>query len=156
VSQTESLGVTDAARWVGVAASMAGYLECWLAEEQKQPPVPRGIFAGARRFLTRALEGIALDRRQRLKTEIPVMAGISNLTIALGVLHRLAKPRNLEEVEAKFNDFLQFLQDIEDNSPRSGPLVERARTVKAFFEELRQQGNRARHAAFARAEAPQA
>lgn len=156
MSQTESLGITDATRWVGVAASMVGYLESWLAEEQKQPPVPLGIFAGAQRFLTQALEGIALDRRQRPKPEIPIMAGISNLTIALGVLHRLAGPENLKEVEAKFNEYLQCLQAIQDHRPRSDQLVEKARLLKAFFAELQRQGNRARHAAFAKAEAPQA
>jgi len=43
---------------------MAGYLQSWLADEREQPRVPRGIFAGARRFLTQALEGIALDLKQ--------------------------------------------------------------------------------------------
>src|SRR5438128_392573 len=100
MSQTESLGVVDPARWVGVAAWMVRFLQSWLAEEGEQPRVPRGIFAGARRFLTQALEGIALDRRERLKPDVPIMAGISNLTIALGVLHRLVPPpENLGQVE---------------------------------------------------------
>jgi hypothetical protein len=154
MSQTESLGVADPGRWVGVAASMAGYLQSWLAEEGDHPPVPRGIFAGARRFLTQAQEGIALDRRERPKPDIPIMAGISNLTIALGVLHHLAPPENLAQVEEKFTEYLRCLQAIEENGPRSDALVQQARAVKAFFAELQEQGNRARHAAFARAASP--
>src|SRR4051794_10812579 len=111
MSQTESLGAADASRWVGVAASMVEYLQSWLKTEAAVPPVPRGIFAGARRFLNQVLEGIALDRRQRVKPEIPIMAGLTNLTIALGVLHRLpTSPGNLEEVERTVQDYLRYLE----------------------------------------------
>ena len=155
MSQTESLGVADAARWVGVAASMTGYLQSWLAEPSEQPPVPRGIFAGARRFLDQALVGIALDRRERPKPEIPIMAGISNLNIALGVLYRLERPGDLKQVEATVKAYLFCLKSIEESKPRSQVLVEQAQAVKAFFAELQKQGNRANHAAFAKAGSPQ-
>src|ERR1700722_14015071 len=106
MSQTESLGIADAARWTAVAASMSEYLGSWIGESHAPPPVPRGIFAGAHRFLDQALEGIALDRRQRFKPEIPIMAGLSNLSIAMVVLHRLSSPIKLEQAEAKLKEYV--------------------------------------------------
>ncbi|MGH7173117.1 MAG: hypothetical protein ACRELF_00075 [Gemmataceae bacterium] len=151
MSQTESFGSADAARWLGVAASMVDYLQSWLRTDRKPPPVPRGIFAGASRFLKQALEGIALDRHERFDPEIPIMAGISNMTIALQVLHRLPlPPADLREAEKKFTDYLECLKSIENS--QSEELVQQVEAVKTFFEELRNQGNRAQHAAFARAE----
>jgi len=133
---------------------MVDYLQGWLAATQEPAAIPRGIFAGARRFLSQALEGIYLDRHERFDQQIPIMAGITNMTIALRVLHRLAWPGNPAEVEAKVRDLLDCLRDIEGKAPRMEPLVTKATSLKDFFRELQQQGNRARHADFARAESP--
>jgi hypothetical protein len=96
VSQSEALGIVDAGRWSGVAAAMADYLQRWLTSEISPPP-PLGTIGGAERFLLRVLEGAALDRRERLRPEIPVMAGLSNWNIALDVLARL--PEHTARVE---------------------------------------------------------
>src|SRR5579871_577452 len=147
MSQTESLGVADAARWIGVAASMEDYLQSWLTANRKTPPVPRGIFAGARRFLNYALEGIYLDRRERSQPQIPIMAGISNMTIALGVFRRLTnQPEALDKIERDLKDFLECLQAIEAAEDRSETLQSRVGALQQFFRELRQQGDRELHA----------
>ena len=155
MSQTQSLGEVDAGRWIGVAASLVEYLQAWLTAEQAPPPFPRGIFAGARRFLTYALEGIYLDRRQRREAEIPIMAGISNLGIARGVFRRLPNHvSDATQVETDLNNFLECLKTIESGGERSEPLRERAKLLQLFFQELCREGSRARHTAFAHAEAP--
>jgi hypothetical protein len=134
---------------------MVEFLHSWLVTNQGFPAVPRGIFAGARRFLQHALEGIALNRHERSQPDVPIMAGISNLTIARAVFHQLpSPPGKLEEIEEKVKQFLQALKDFEDQRPRSPELVRVAEAMQQFFHELQQQGHRARHAAFARAEAP--
>jgi hypothetical protein len=155
MSQTESLGVADASRWTSVAASLVDYLRIWLGAEQSAPPAPKGVFAGARRFLDQALAGIALERRERPDPKIPIMAGITNLTIALGVTKRLSSPDgNLRSLEETLNGYLESLEAVTSNQPRTAELVQRVQSLKAFFQELQLQGNRARHAAFAQAEAP--
>lgn len=153
MSQTESLGGADASRWVAVAASLVEYLQSWV-EAPEPPEIPRGIFAGARRFLNQVLEGVALDRHERIQPQIPIMVGITNLTIALGILRRLTPPLGSKEAEAKVRLYLACLQAIEDRKDRSPALMEQARALKDFFRELQDEGNRARHAAFARAESP--
>jgi hypothetical protein len=155
VSQTESFGV-DPGRWVGVAAAMADYLGKWLeANGQARPRPPRGIFAGARRFFEQVIEGVALNRRQRIRNDIPAMAGIANLTIAVSVLSRLpADPQDLDTVQQIVTKYLDCLQAISAEATGLVADSETVREMKSFFLELQEQGNRARHAGFGRAESP--
>jgi hypothetical protein len=154
MSQTESLGVVDAGRWVGVAAAMADYLERWLNGDPRLPPLPRGTFAGARRFLDQVLEGIALNRHQRVHADIPVMAGLSNWNIAIGVLTRLPDPpKQSDELEPIINGYVNCLEGIAGGR-RSPELEMNTRSLVEFFRGLLRQGNQARQAAFAHAESP--
>jgi hypothetical protein len=154
VSQTESWGVVEAGRWVGVAASMAEYLHRWL-EAEVQPAPPLGTFAGARRFFSQVLEGIALSRGKRPTPDIPVMAGLSNWNIAIDVLTHLPQaPQKFEEVEPIINECVQCIQEIGEGRKRSPKLSKSAELLRNFFLELLKQGNRARQSAFARAESP--
>jgi hypothetical protein len=57
------------------------------------PVCQPGTVSGAQRFFQQVLEGAALDRRERIRPEIPVMAGLSNWTIALDVFTRMPEPR---------------------------------------------------------------
>jgi hypothetical protein len=154
VSQTVSVGVVDAGRWVGVAAGMVDYLQRWLAAAGQPPQVPKGTFAGAGRFLDQVLEGIALNRHERLRPDIPVMAGLSNWNIAVGVLTQLPeRPQQSEELEPIIQDYRKCLTAIQEGQS-SNELRTKAESLKAFFGELLQQGTRARQSAFARAESP--
>jgi hypothetical protein len=133
---------------------MVDYLESWQTGTSA-PNVPRGIFAGAKRFLNQVLEGVAVNRRQRFREDIPIMAGITNLTIALGVLHRLAPPADdLDAVERRIQQYLRCLEAVESDQSQLPALHETARDLQEFFRGLLEQGKRERHAAFARAEAP--
>lgn len=152
MSQPDSIGFVDAGRWAGVAAALADYLQQWL--ESSPPPLPRGTFAGAQRFLNLVLEGAALDRHERRQPEIPVMAGLLNWTLARGVLSGLpqpaAKPEDMETVIVKH---LNCLRRIEAGESDDGLRAD-ASELKSFFLELLQQGNRRRQASYAREEAP--
>jgi hypothetical protein len=135
---------------------MVEYLRKWLGASAEVPPIPRGIFAGAQRFLNLTLEGIALNRHERFQPEIPIMAGMSSMTIALGVLHRLPSPlSNLKQVEDQIRNYLGCLAALEAKQPPPEDMRDRVSSLKEFFHRLMEQGTRARHAAHARAEMPQ-
>jgi hypothetical protein len=146
MSQIEPTNLTDASRWVGVAASMVEYLQAYSESDLSRPTPPRGILAGARRFFDQVLEGIALNRQQRFKPNIPILAGLSNLTVALHVLHRLSFPaEDLGSVEEKIRGYLRCLAAFEDD--QASPVRrEEVQELKDFFRALQDQGNRARHA----------
>jgi hypothetical protein len=101
------------------------------------------------------LAGVALERHERLDPDLPIMAGVSNLSIALGVIRRLpAPPATLELVETRVKAYLGCIEDIAAGKARCEAGTEEVQAVAAFFRELQAEGNCARHAAFARAESP--
>jgi hypothetical protein len=149
--------VADASRWVGVSALLVEFLSTWLDAPKEPPPAPRGIVAAARRFIQYALAGIALDRRERPDPGIPIMASITGLDLARGVSRRLAPGTSAAAtLEGLLHAHLDALGEIERGHSQTGELRQRVRSLKAFFQELQAQGNRARHSAFARGEMPQA
>lgn len=152
MSQSQPLGI-DAARWSGVAAAMADYLRRWLTAPLP-PAVPLGTIAGAQRFLHQVLEGAALDRRERIRPEIPVMVGLSNWTIAVGVLARMPEQKaRSEEVATVAQRFLDALKRMLEGE-RDQRLEVDAADMEQFFLELLRQGARRRQSAFAAKELP--
>jgi hypothetical protein len=82
------------------------------------------------------------------------MAGISNLTIAVEVLVRLPQgPHSLQDVESRLKDYLSVLTQLQHN-PRVQLPSDKLIDLAKFFFELQEQGNLARHTAFARRESP--
>jgi len=157
MSQTAARGLADAARWIGVAASMRDYLDEWLtvgAAERLAPP--KGVSAAAKRFLAYVLDGIALSRRSQPRRRVPTMAGLSNLTIAVDVLTALPEeaPKNLDAVEGSVTTYLDFLLQVEREPGSAAASEDVARALRAFFEELQRQGSLARYAELSRGETP--
>lgn len=132
---------SDATRWIGVASNMVAYLEGWLADAEAKPTPPARTFLSARRFLEWVVNGIKLDRRE----PAPTMASLSNWTVAVHVLTSLADDpiQRHTEVEARVTDLASTLDALQRQDHVDHVAVER---LKAFFEELRQQGNAASYA----------
>lgn len=156
MSQTTSRGIADATRWVGVAARMVDYLDQWLATPSSaRVAPPRGATLAATRFLHHVLDGVALNRHRSPIPQIPTMAGLSNLTIAIDVLTALPQgtPPDWRTVEESVQAYLACLGAIQENSTNT---IEETtvRSLRAFFDELQSQGDRACHAEYARNEQP--
>lgn len=169
MSTTISRGLTDAARWATVAATVADYLESMDRSRRPKTPtrVPLGAFNAAERFLRIALQGTETDAHtptthrggSPLSAEIEAerrvpMAGISHLSVAVGVLElseRESPVEDLGRVERDIRSLLATLEAVRDTHPTDQR--ERAR-LRAFFRELQKQGDAARDAAFDADEQP--
>src|SRR4051812_13054791 len=104
MSMTVSRGFQRISRWSGVAASVAEYLEQLIAGTHQGMAVPIGAFRALQQFFEAVLEGEAINRRERARNDIPIMAGICCYAIASEVL------TSLQVVEPAKNEVISQMQ----------------------------------------------
>lgn len=156
MSQTVSRGLVDASHWSGMASAVAGYLEAWLDNRHEARPMPKGQFAAAERFFKYVIHGVAFDHGEQTDRDVPAMAGISNLTIAVEVLAALPAVARAESevVRGMAEGYLKCLNTIREQGLRDQVDPQVVRSLRDFLRELQRQGNRARRKARAVAESP--
>lgn len=169
MSLTVSRGFTDAGRWTAVATTVAEHLDAVRKAARRQteaPPPPKGAIEAARRFFRYVLEGIQLDQRpsppvgdaslSESTRPSPSMAGFSNLSIAVNVMHS-AKGANsvndLGTLEKQIKSLLSTLDRLQEDP--SGPLPKKEfNSLSTFLRELQRQGEIERDASVAVYERP--
>jgi hypothetical protein len=156
MSRTVSDGLVDASHWTGMASALAHYLEAWLRSDEPGVQFPKGQCAAASRFFTFALEGIELDRRKRPNLTIPVMAGISNLAIAVDVIGELPhrKPTTNAEVESVVRAHLDCLRRFQSGEPREKIDADSVRSLCSFLRKLEEKGDMQQLSLIAAASSP--
>lgn len=169
MSLTVSRGFTDAGRWTAVATTVAEHLDAMRQATKRRtevPPPPKGAIEAARRFFRYVLEGIQLD--QRLSNPVgdaslsesvrpsPSMAGFSNLSIAVNVIHSAKgadSTNDLGALERQIKSLLSTLDRLQEEP--SEPLPRRdVNSLITFLRELQRQGEIERDASIASHERP--
>lgn len=138
---TVSPGMASPSSWLLVAVSLAEYLQGLVDKKDMTGLVPKAAMMSVQRFFEYVLHGIAFDRRQPCRSDIPVMAGISNFTIATGVFFKIGLSTSQDEVAARISKYSEVLKRLTEK----GVPPEDKDTVKEmilFFEELWEQGDR--------------
>ena len=169
MSLTVSRGFTDAGRWTAMATTVAEHLDAVRRAARRRaeaPSPPRGAIEAARRFFRYVLEGIQLDQRlsplvgdASLSESVrpsPSMAGFSNLSIAVNVMHsaRGADSTNdLGTLEKQIKSLLNTLDRLQEEPSEPLPKKDFS-SLSTFLRELQRQGEIERDASIAFNERP--
>jgi hypothetical protein len=169
MSLTVSRGFTDAGRWTAVATTVAEHLDAMRQAKRRHkeaPPPPKGAIEAARRFFRYVLEGIHSDQRISSRAgEVslseagrpsPSMAGFSNLSIAVNVMHSAkgtGATNDLGALENQITSLLNALDRLQEKPSEALPHND-FNLLSTFLRELQRQGEIERDASVASHERP--
>jgi hypothetical protein len=117
MSMTISRGLRRKADWMGVAASVAEYLNWFLTNSHEGKRFPAGSIRALRQFFEFVIEGYNLGHKRPGRADIPLMAGITSWHIAVEVITAIhqAEPKH-DEVVLEARAFIAILQKFESST----------------------------------------
>ena len=147
MSLTVSPGLVKARQWTAVAARVIEYLDISASrkvnkKKKRQSSVPKGSIYAAMQFFEQIHQAV----KDPTSRKTPVMAGISNFSIAVDVLAVSgASDQTPESIAATAKTYSELLRAIlEDREPDD---ASEYKNLLAFMRELETHGNRERETA---------